>query len=172
MPLLCPIDNLRDNHELIICDSTLSKHAHKELFHYSDDVYVIADKAGNIFDAVSDITGSCNSGHLACPSRIHMALKWFNLLHVSLWQSKRPATGDVFMLLKNTGINSQELQPFKTAEINDIFPWLYYGKRFDILKRLCHKAKKQVEGHLKNHIIRVDCHLIAEDTKKVVASSL
>lgn len=172
MPLLCPIDNLKDNHELIVCDSEVAKQAHKELFRYNDNVYVTINESENIFDIISNIVNSCNSESQTCPSKIHIVLNWTNLLQVSLWQAKKPTTGDAFTVLKNAGVGSHELQPFKTSDINDIFPWLYYGKRFDILRKLCHKAKKQMEGHLKDHSIRVDCHLIAEDTRKVVASSL
>lgn len=170
MSVLCPIDNPKDNNKLIICDSALAKRAHQELFRYSDDVY-ITDDAGAIFVAVSGVVESCNSG-LTRTAKIHLVLNWQNLLQVSLWQPKKPATGDVLTLLKNAGISSKEIQPFKTSDINDMFPWLYYGKRFDILRKLCHKTKKQMEDRLKNHSIRVDCHLIAEDTKKIVASSL
>lgn len=172
MSLLCPIDNLNENHEIIICDSAVAKQAHKELFRYSDDVYVTVDNTENIFDIISNTVNLCNAGSQSCPSKIHLVLNWLNLLQVSLWQAKKPTAGDAFTVLKNTGIGSHELQPFKNSDLNDIFPWLYYGKRFDILRKICHKAKKQMEAHLKNHSIRVDCHLIAEDTKKVVASSL
>ena len=106
------------------------------------------------------------------PSRIHIVLEWENILRVSSWKPARPDAGDAFILLKNSGVSTQELQPFKTADINDLFPWLYYGKRLDVLRKICHAAKRQMEGHLKNHTIRVDGHLIADDTKRIVASSL
>ncbi len=172
MPLLCPIDNLKENHEIIICDSAVAKQAHKELFHYSDDVYVTADKTENIFDSIVNIVNSYNAESSSCPSKIHLVLNWSNLLQVSLWQTKKPTAGDAFTVLKSAGVSSQELQPFKASDVNDMFPCFYYGKRFDILRKVCHKAKKQIEGRLKNHAIRVDCHLIAEDTERIVASSL
>lgn len=172
MPLLCPIDNLMENHEIIICDTVVAKQAHKELFRYSDDAYVTGDGAQKIFHIISNTVNSCNGESNSCPSKIHLVLSWLNLLQVSLWQAKKPTTGDVFTVIKNVGVSSHELQPFKTSDINDIFPWLYYGKRFDMLRKLCHKAKKQMECNLKNHSIRVDCHLVADDTKRIVASSL
>ena len=98
-------------------------------------------------------------------------MSWPNILQISLWTAK-PSTGDIFTLLRNEGISSEELQPFKASDINDIFPWLYYGKRFDILKRLCHIAKRRVEGNFKKYFLAVECHIIAEDTKKIIASSL
>ncbi|BCB97339.1 hypothetical protein JZK55_22610 [Dissulfurispira thermophila] len=172
MSLLCLIDNLNENHEIIICDSAVAKHAHKELFRYKDNAYVTVDNTENVFDAISNTVNLCNAESNSCPSKIHLVLNWLNLLKVSLWRAEKPTQGDIFTLLKNIGVGSHELQPFRTSDLNDIFPWLYYGKRFDILRKLCHKAKKQMETHLKNHSIRVDCHLIAEDTKRIVASSL
>lgn len=172
MPLLCPLENLRDNHELVICDSEPSRLAHKELFRFNDEAYIIADEAANAFGAIADVVNSCNSEAARRPSKIHLVLGWENLLKASLWKGAKPTAGDAFSVLKNTGISPQDFQPFKTADINDLFPWLYYGKRFDILRKVCHATKRQVEGRLKDHSIRVDCHLIAEDTKRIVASSL
>lgn len=172
MPLLCPIGNLKENHEVIICDSPVAKHAHKELFRYNDDVYVIADNTENLFAIISNAVDFYNTKSGIYLSRIHIVINWLNLLKVSLWQAEKPTIGDIFTVLKNAGVSSHELQPFRNSDLNDIFPSLYYGKKFDILRKLCHKAKKQLEVHLKNHSIRVDCHLIAEDTKRIVASSL
>ncbi len=172
MPLLCPIEYLKGSHELVICDSECSRIAHKELFHFSDEVYILAGEQDNFFDTVLGMVESVNAVPETGPSRIHIVLKWENILRVSSWKSARPAAGDAFILLKNSGVSTQELQPFKTADINDLFPWLYYGKRFDVLRKICHAAKKQMEGRLKSHTIRVDGHLIADDTKRIVASSL
>lgn len=172
MPLLCPTDNEKNNHQIIICDSEISKHAHKELFHYSDDQYVIINETDNSFDLIFKTVEICNLQMSSCPSKMHIVLNWLNLLQVSLWNAEKPTVGDLFTILRNAGIKSDELQPFKTADTNDLFPWLYYGKRFDILRKICHLAKKQMEAHLKNHFIRVDCHLVADDTKRIVASSL
>lgn len=172
MSLLCPIDDLGNSHEVVICDSALSRQAHQELFRFNDAVYMIADEGTSIFDVVTQVTTSCNGAREACPSRIHIVLGWENILKVSAWKPTKPAPGDAFLILKGAGVSAQEFQPFKNADINDIFPWLYYGKRFDVLRKICHAAKKQLEGHLKNHTIRVDSHLIAGDTKRIVASSL
>lgn len=172
MSLLCPIDKLRENNEVVICDSAVARQAHRELFRYRDDAYLTVEKTENIFEIISNAIKSCNEEPQSCPSKIHLVLNWLNLLKVSLWQMREPTLGDVFTLLKNAGVGSQELQPFKASDLNDMFPWLYYGKRFNILRKLCHKAKSQTEGHLKDHTIRVDCHLIAEDSKRIIASSL
>jgi len=172
MPLLCPIEYLKGSQELVICDSECSRIAHKELFHFSDEVYILAGEQDNVFDTILGIMNTFNASPDRGPSRIHMVLGWENILRVSSWKLTRPDAGDAFILLKNSGVSAQELQPFKTSDITDIFPWLYYGKRFDVLRKICNAAKKQMEGRLKNHNIRVDGHLIADYTKKIVASTL
>ena len=171
MSILLPIENIRDNIELILCDSMAAKQAHKELFRFSDSAYLTMDETTNVFAAFSSIINTCNSSS-ACPVKIHIVLNWPNLLHVSLWQAERPIIGDVFTLLKNNGVGPDELQPFKASDINDIFPWLYYGKRFDVLRKICRVAKRRLESGFKNQTTLVDSHVIAEDTKKIVASSL
>ena len=80
--------------------------------------------------------------------------------------------GDAFFLLRNTGISREELLPFRDSDISDLFPWLYYGKRFDILRKICVAAKTNAERHIKNRDTRVHCHLSSVDTNRIVASSL
>ncbi len=172
MPPLCPIEKLKESRELVICDSENSRLAHKEIFHFSDEVYILSGEQDNVFDTILLMTDTFNEAPATGPSRIHIVLRWENILRVSSWKLRRPDVGDVFLLLKNSGVSAQELQPFKTADINDLFPWLYYGKRLGVLRKICHAAKRQMEGRLKNHTIRVDGHLIADDTKQIVASSL
>lgn len=172
MPLLCPIDSLGDKHELVICDSAFSRQAHKELFRFNEKAYVVANTKKSIFDMVAGIARACNETPEKCPPKIHMSLNWENILRISTWKSSKPAVGDVFTILRTAGLSQQELQPYKSSDINDIFPWLYYGKRFDILRKVCHSTKRQMENRLKRNSIRVDCHLVVEDTMRIVASSL
>lgn len=172
MPLLCPIENLKDNSEIVLCDSALSKQAHMDLFHYNEDVYITVKDSEDYFLTIADAVNICNSDIGACISRMHVVVNWLNLLKVSFWQAERLSINNVILLLKNIGIGNHELQPFKKSDINDIFPWLYYGKRFDVMRKICHTAKRQIEGRFKEHFTKVDCHLIAEDAKRIVASSL
>ena len=171
MPLSCAIKNLKGIRELVICDSELSRGAHKELFRFSDEAYVIGE-AETIFDTILGVVEAFNSAPESSPARIHIVLGWENILRVYAWKSTRPSAGDTFILLKNSGVRHQDLQPFKTADINDLFPWLYYGKQFSVLKKVCHAAKKQMENRLRDHTIRIDSHLVAADGKRIVASSL
>jgi hypothetical protein len=169
MSVLPSPENLK-NAELVICDSETASQAHRELFRSGDIQYIISDKAASLLDYLSHII---NTYCLSSPLRkIHLVMGWPNILQISLLKASKPSVGDVFTLLRNEGIKSEELQAFKASDINDIFPWLYYGKRFDILRRLCHIAKRKVEDNFKKYSIAVECHIIAEDTKKIVASSL
>ena len=169
MSVLPSPENLK-NAELVICDSETASQAHKELFRSGDIQYIISDKAASLLDYLSHII---NTYCLSSPLRkIHLVMGWPNILQISLLKASKPSAGDVFTLLRNEGISSEELKPFKASDINDLFPWLYYGKRFDILRRLCHIAKRKVENNFKKYSIAVECHIIAEDTKKIVASSL
>ncbi|MBF0557845.1 MAG: hypothetical protein HQL08_03585 [Nitrospirae bacterium] len=172
MPLLCPIESLKGNRELVICDGEGSRAAHKELYNFTDDAYFVAGERENVFDMIAGAVDTFNTSAAAGLSRIHLVLGWENILRVSSWKSARPAPGDAFIVLKNAGVSQQDLQPFKNADINDLFPWLYYGKRFNVLRKVCHASKKQLESHLKDHAVRVDCHLIEDGGKRIVASSL
>jgi hypothetical protein len=169
MSVLPSPENLK-NAELVICDSETASQAYRELFRSGDIQYIIPDKAASLLDYLSHII---NTYCLSSPLRkIHLVMDWPNILQISLLKASRPSAGDVFTLLRNEGISSEELKPFKASDINDLFPWLYYGKRFDILIRLCHIAKRKVEDNFKKYYIAVECHIVAEDTKKIVASSL
>ncbi len=172
MRLICSIDNLKDKHSIVICDSNLSAKAHKDLFHFDEKLYFVSDSPEMIFEEILKTIEVCNSLSKNYLSKIHLVCNWINLFHIALWSIQRPFIQDVFTLLRDLGLGLKELQLFKDSDINDIFPYLYYGKRFDILKKLCHRAKKQTENHFKDPFVRVDCHLTAEDTKMIVASSL
>lgn len=169
MSVLPSPENLK-NTEIVICDSETASQAHKELFRASANKHIILDNATSTLDFLSHIIASyCSSSTI---QKIHFVMGWANILQISLLKASKPSSGDVLTLLRNEGISSEELKPFKASDINDLFPWLYYGKRFDILRRLCHIAKRKVEDNFKKYSIAVECHIIAEDTKKIVASSL
>jgi len=172
MPILFPLDKLRSCHELVICDSYNSRQAHKELFHFSDEIYIVSGDTDNVFDLISEAVDTLNSSTETCPSKIHIVLAWENILRVSSWKSDRPSAGDALIVLGKSGVSRRDLEPFKTADISDLLPWLYYGKQFDVLRKICHAAKRQLESHLSNHAIIVVCHLISDDGKRIIASSL
>lgn len=170
MPLICPIDNIDENRIFILCDSELSKKAHKELFRYEDNIYEVVDNKDVLYKT-KEIIDLLNSSPSSIPSKIHVVLNWANILKILLWQSENP-TGEMLLVLRNFGLKSEELNLFKNCDVGDIFFYLYYGKRFDVLRKVCHSAKRQIEKHLRNNFIKVDSHIVAEDTGRIVASSL
>jgi len=91
---------------------------------------------------------------------------------VALWTSARPPVFDVISLLKKAGVGEAELLPFKTADINDLFPWLYYGRKFDVVRKVCSVAKAKTEAKITGKYVPVICHLLSDDTERIVASSL
>ncbi|MBF0328907.1 MAG: hypothetical protein HQL10_07090 [Nitrospirae bacterium] len=163
---------IKDAPELVICDSPVARNAHKELYRFSEDAYLLADTANSLFSRVAAVVEDLNSSLQARLFKIHLSLAWENLLKISLWREATPSASDSFVVLSKAGVGRQEFEPFKAASINDLFPWLYYAKRFDVLRKICHAAKKQTESRIKNHPLRVDCHLVAEDANRIVASSL
>lgn len=163
---------IKDSPELVVCDGEAARSAHRELYRFNDESYVLASAANDLFLTVAAIIEELNNELQSRLSKIHLALAWDNLLTVSLWRETVPSALDSFVVLSKAGVGMEEFKPFKDAAVADLFPWLYYAKRFDVLRKVCHAAKKQTESRIKNHSIRVDCHLVAEDAKRIVASSL
>jgi hypothetical protein len=72
-------------------------------------------------------------------------------------------------LLRKAGAEDDALRPFKESGVDHLFPWLYYNRRFDILKRVCTAAKAMAESRIGR---KVHCHLVSDEEAKIVASSL
>jgi hypothetical protein len=157
--------------EVVVCDSESALKAHRELFRYSQNSYFSSGDASNAFPLVVNLVDTCNVA-VSCPTRIHLAVGWENMLRVAAWQADFAMIRDVFIVLKNAGVTDAALAPFSDSPIIDLFPFLYYGKRIDVLKKICVMARRQVESHVKKSPVRVDCHMITEDAPHVVASSL
>jgi hypothetical protein len=149
--------------EIVIYEGEAAKESHKELFSLDDSYYLMA--GDNMLKSLS----SAVTDDLA---KLHISAGWESVLKIALWTSGRPFLHDVLGLLKKAGISEAELSPFKNADINDLFPWLYYGKRFEILRKICNKAKARAEAGLEKKKLLVYCHLVSEETGRVVASSL
>lgn len=165
--------------EAVICDSEAAMLAHKDLFRFSQNAYLPAyetndTSAGNscnAFPAVTKLVDICNIAP-SCPSRIHLAAGWENILKVAAWKAQLASVRDALIFLKNAGIAELDLTPFASSPVSDLFPYLYYGKRLDVIKKICMIARKQIESHLKKSGVRADCHMIAEDAPRIFASSL
>lgn len=149
--------------ELVIYEGEAARKSHKEMFSFDDSYY---EKSGA--DIVKSLTGAAR-GDI---SKIHIAAGWESILRVALWTSSRPLIHDVLGLLKKTGVGDAELSPFKHADIQDLFPWLYYGKKFETLRKVCNRARARAEAGLEKKKLLVYCHLVSEETGAVVASSL
>lgn len=151
--------------EIVITSNERTKNIHKELFHFPDECYILINSTSFIHCEPSTISKQlCKA-----VERVHLALNWTDMVRFGTWCEK-PATGDILILLKTVGLSDKELRPFKDS-IDDILAYLYYGKRFDILRRLCSVIKKNLERDMKGSA-RVNCHLIYEETGSIIASSL
>ncbi|MBA4372084.1 MAG: hypothetical protein C0402_04410 [Thermodesulfovibrio sp.] len=149
--------------EIVICDGEAAAKAHRQLFTINEACYRMAG---------DDILGAAASSVTEDLTKLHIAAGWETMLKVALWTSRRPLLVDVLGLLKKNGIGETELLPFRNADINDIFPWLYYGKRFETLRKIANRARARAESVLEKKKLLVYCHLVAEDTGQIVASSL
>ncbi|MDH4232016.1 MAG: hypothetical protein OEW04_08310 [Nitrospirota bacterium] len=149
--------------EIVLFQDELSRKIHKALFSLDDACY--RQSTNNIVAAVQE---AAQSGL----SKLHIIAGWENILKIAIWTSDRPLIHEVLSLIKKTGVKENELRPFKNADIGDIFPWLYYGNRFDILRKICSAAKTKTELMTDSRKVLVYCHLVSVETEKIVASSL
>ncbi len=138
-----------------------SRDAHRALYHLAENLYFIVN--GDLLESIVRKTDDMN--------RVHITATWADMIRIATW-SREPNKGDIFLLLRNSGIGAEELGPFRNSGAADIFPWLYYGNRLDVLRKICRSAKTNVEKFIKNKETRVYCHLISETTQSIVASSL
>jgi len=147
--------------EVVIASNEESGKIHRETCHPAgDDCHLVR---GDILGSVEDLSQDLD--------RLHIAATWPDMIRLAAWKGE-PTMGDLFLLLKNTGVGAEELLPFSDADTGDLFPWLYYGKRLDTLRKICRIAKRNAEEHLRKKDVRVYCHLVLEDVHRIVASSL
>lgn len=148
--------------EVVICQDEASKSSHKMLFSLQDECYVQSD---NLIETILKISA-------VGVSKLHVAAGWENILKTAVWSCEKPLISEVVALIRRNGVSEDELRPFQNSDINDIFPWLYYANRFDILRRICNAAKTRIEAKIDARRVLVYCHLVSGDTAKIVASSL
>lgn len=157
----CELKTTRSAREVVLASNEESRDAHKALYHFAEELYLIV--GDDLLESIAGVTEEM--------SRVHITVPWTDLISIATWKTG-PSKADIFFLLTNSGVDGEELRPFKDSDAGDIFPWLYYGKRLNVLRKICRSAKTNVEKHLKNREARVYCHLVSEDTKSIVASSL
>ena len=149
--------------EIVIFQDEISRKSHKALFSLDDACY--KQSCINIVDSVLE---AAQNGL----SKLHIAAEWENILKIAVWTSDSLLIHDVISLIKKCGVKEEELLPFKHSDINDIFPWLYYSNRTDILRKICGAAKTRIESRIDSRKVLVYCHLVSKETEKIIASSL
>jgi hypothetical protein len=149
--------------EVVIFEDEFSRDSHKALFFLDDACYRSDDN-----NIVNTILEAAQAGL----SKLHISAGWENILKVAVWRSDRPLIHEVLALIRKTGVKEEELRPFSHSDINDLFPWLYYSNRIDILRKICNAAKSRIESKIDSRKVLVYCHLVPEGTKKIIASSL
>lgn len=149
--------------ELVLSGNELAVKAHKALYSFEDRRYILSGS-----DLLASILLAVEKG----ADRLHIAVDWENLLRIALWAQKSPPMFDVISLLKKSGAAETELQPFRKSEVNDLLPWLYYGRKFDILRRICHAARTKAEAKANRKGLHIYCHLVSDESRCIIASSL
>jgi len=155
-----PADTYR---EVVLVQHDALKKLHQELFSFDDSRYITA--GNDILEAILSLAAQGID-------KLHIATDWMHLLMIALWIPSRPSVSDVLTLLKKHGASDDELAPFRTSDINDLLPWLYYGSKFDLLRKICNAAKARAESRTSGKHMHIICHLIDEETSRIVASSL
>jgi hypothetical protein len=148
--------------EIVLFRGEAAKKSHKNLFVLDNSCYLSAGE--KILNSVSAV---CRENL----KKLHIVCGWGIMLKVALW-TEDLAVHDVLSIFKKCGVTDEELTPFKRSEIDDLFPWLYYGKRADVLRKICNAAKSKAESKAGVKHLRVFCHLVSEETERIVASSL
>jgi len=149
--------------EVVISLNEVSVRAHKELYSFEDRRYIMSGA-----DLLASILSAAEKG----VDRLHIATNWENLLRIALWSSGKPPLFDVISLLKKSGVAEAELQPFRKSEISDLLPSLYYGGKFDILRRVCYAARTKAEAKANRRGLHIYCHLVSDESRRIIASSL
>lgn len=145
--------------EIALCQNEVTRIAHKELFDFSDDSYIVSS------DIIREILKIQTSEIV----RVHLCLNWSGLFNVILWSEElsRPL---IKKILIKAGLEEGELKNVADTDPLILFHWLYYGKRFKILRKLCLMARDTVQDKVR--AVRFECHLIAEEIPRIVASTL
>lgn len=171
MPTHQLVEVIQKYREIGICDSGASQHAHRDLYRFADDAYLVLTEHTDPFEEFSRLVLGCARESKCSGFRMHVVFHWRALLQVAAW--KEPLTWpDIYLMLKDAGVEPAEMQPFRDGNPEDLFPWLYYGKRLDVLRRICLRAKRKLDDILSLHDIRTLCHLVADDPQCIIASSL
>jgi len=157
--------------DFVVCDGPISLSAHRGIFNFNSEVYLECNP-NSILITITDVIGELTKGHGATVRNLHITVGWEGLFTVLLWGVEDNTVQRSYLLLKDAGMTRFEIEPFLESPISDIFPNIYYTKRFDVLRRLCSMAKKKVEHRFPKMTGKILCHLVARDEGVIAASSL
>lgn len=152
-----------DVREVVLSLNEHSAKAHRELYSSEHRLYIMSG---------DDLLASILSAAGKSADRLHIATDWENLLRIALWSSEKPRLFDVISLLKKSGATEADLKPFMKSEISDLLPWLYYAGKVDILRRICVAAKTRAEAVVDRKGLHIYCHLVSDESRRILASSL
>lgn len=150
---------MRFLHEIVFASNELTKDIHRELFRFPEECYILINH-----NLIKSISSYCDK-----VERIHLAVNWQDMIRLGTGCEK-PDKGSIFLLMKKVGLTDRELQHFNDP-MTELLSYLYFGKRFDVLRRLCTVTKKGLEKNLKG-LARFSCHLVYEDVSAIIASNL
>ncbi len=171
MPYPSLAEIIKTHREVAICVGAAATDAHRGLYRLAEGAYLTVPEEPSSFHEISSLIQSCADDPGCREFRLHLVVGWDSLLHLVAGKAslRRP---DIFLVLKNAGVKPEEMQPFREAPAADLFPWLYYAKRFDVLRKICLSVKKKLDMRFAARDIRTVCHLVGDDGKTIVASSL
>jgi hypothetical protein len=147
---------------LVLFEGEAAKKSHQELFSLPDAPYriikgVVTEEVAAVFPGLS--------------GELHIAAGWQTILSVALWSRTEPPVQDVITLLERSGVADAALSSREDPDLRDIFSVLCREERFDFLRGICDAAKANVESRCGGKA-RAHCHLVSEETARIVASSL
>lgn len=145
--------------EIALCQNEVIRIAHKELFGLPDNAYIITT------DIIKEILKISTVETV----RVHLCLNWSGLFNVILW-SEDLSSPLIKNILIRAGLEERELKNVTDTDPLTFFYWLYYGKRFKVLRKLCIMARDMVQA--KFRVASFECHLVAEEIPRIVASTL
>ncbi len=157
--------------DVVISDSNLGILAHKELFTFKDELYILL-KNEFFSDSINKLLRILNSSLNSHPLNMHLVFGWQNLIQVSMWKLGRYSNEDLHALISSAGVNLDEEVNINISNIQEIFDNLLMRGQFGAFRRICHSAKKQFDIRLQDKSIQTICYLISKETKRIVASSL
>ncbi|KAF0182362.1 MAG: hypothetical protein FD164_1201 [Nitrospirae bacterium] len=163
---------VKSHREVAVCSGADAALLHQDLYRLADGAYIALTEGTSSFPELAALIQECEDDRNCREFRLHVTVGWEALLHLAAGKNSL-RWPDIFLALKDAGVKPEEMHPFRDAPVVDIFPWLYYAKRFDVLRKLCLSVKRKLDMRFAARDIRTVCHLIGDfGGGKIVASSL